>query len=314
MTQTESDTFDTGAGRCAVWVTAPTGPGPHPAVLLIHGLGATHEMALLNYERWFSEAGMVVVSFDYRFNGASPGTPRQVIRVKNLLADVDAALDFTLALPAVDPTRVALWGTSFGASHAMTIAARRQDVAAVVLNCPMIDGRNAALRLGARHIARLFWPITSDLIRSAIHPVGTIAPRYVPIVAEPGDFALIDTPGAKQGWYSLLPPDTNWDNRCTAAIAVDLLGYRAVRAARLIRCPMLVCVSDNENLMDPAISVQAAQTAPRGRAVHYPADHFQVYHPPLVDRMIADQLTFLREALAIAVSQSTSQPIAAPHE
>lgn len=311
MTSTAPETFDTGAGRCAVWVNTPAGPGPHPAVLLVHGLGATHEMALPNYERWFSEAGMVVVSFDYRFNGASPGGPRQVIRVKKLLADVEAALNFTQALPSVDPTRVALWGTSFGASHAMTIAARRDDVAAVVLNCPMIDGRDAALRLGVRHIAKLFWPITSDLIRSAIRPA---VPRYVPIVAEPGGFALIDTPGAKQGWYSLVPTDTPWENRCTAAIAVDLLGYRAVRAAPLIDCPMLVCVSDNENLMDPAISVRAAQSAPRGRALHYAADHFQVYHPPLVDRIVADQLDFLREALRIPADEPTSPPAAVPHE
>jgi hypothetical protein len=193
----------------------------------------------------------------------------------------------------------------------MTIAARRHDVAAVVLNCPMIDGHDAALRLGPRHIAKLVWPITSDLIRSAIRPA---APRYVPIVADPGDFALIDTPGAKQGWYSLVPVDAQWDNRCTAAIAVDLLRYRAVRSAPLIRCPMLVCVSDNENLMDPAISVRAAQHAPQGHAMHYPADHFQVYHPPLVDRIVADQLAFLGEVLGVPATEPTSHRDAVPHE
>lgn len=295
MVRTEQTSFRGGAGRRAAWVTLPAGSGPHPAVVLVHGFGATHEMALPNYERWFSEAGLAVVSFDYRFTGASPGLPRQLIRIRHLLDDVEAALNFTQAHPEVDATRVGLWGTSLGASHAMVTAARRPDVAALVLNCPMIDGRNAALRLGATHLARLAWPITSDLIRSLLG----LPRRYLPIVGEPGELAMITRPGAKAGWYSLIPDGARWDNRCAAAVAVDFLGYRAVRRAPAIRCPFLVCVSDNENLMDPVISERAARGAPHGRAVHYPADHFEVYHPPLVHRIVADQLDFLRDALTL---------------
>ena len=64
---------------------------------------------------------------------------------------------------------------------------------------------------------------------------------------------------------------------------------------------MLVCVSDNETLMNPSIAVRAARQAPRGRAIHYPADHFEVYHPPLVADIVADQTAFLRETLHIPV-------------
>ncbi|MBW0107451.1 alpha/beta fold hydrolase [Pseudonocardia sp. KRD-182] len=292
---TERTHFDVGTGACTAWVTLPPGPGPHPAVVLVHGFGATHEMALPHYERCFSEAGMAVVAFDYRFNGASPGEPRQVLRVKNLLADVNAALSFTMALPEVDPGRVGLWGTSFGASHAMVTAARRSDVAALVVNCPMIDGLDASRRLGLRHVGRLTWPITSDLLRSAVGA----PPRYLPLVGEVGDFAMINTSGAMKGWYSLMPAGMDWDNRTGAAAAFDMVGYRAVRVAPRIACPFLVCVSDNETLMDPQISVEAARRAPKGRAIHYPADHFEVYHPPLVDRVVADQVGFLREALGV---------------
>jgi pimeloyl-ACP methyl ester carboxylesterase len=295
MSSTERTSFASGGGRCTAWVTLPEGPGPHPAVLLIHGFGATREMALPNYERRFSAAGMVVVSFDYRFNGESPGTPRQLIRVRHLLADVRAALRFTRGLPSVDADRIALWGTSFGASHAMVTAARHPEIAAVVVNCPMIDGLSAALRLGARHMLRLAWPVTSDLLRSA----AGARPHYLPMVAEPGEFALIASRGATEGWYSLVPEGSRWENRCSAGSAIDLLHYRAYRSAPRIRCPFLVCVSDNETLMSPSIAVRAARRAPRGRAVHYPADHFQVYHPPLVEGIVADQAAFLRETLRV---------------
>jgi alpha-beta hydrolase superfamily lysophospholipase len=295
MTHTERTSFVSGDGRCTAWVTLPPGPGPHPTVLLVHGFGATHEMALSNYERWFSDAGMAVVSFDYRFTGASPGTPRQLIRVRHLLTDVEAALEFTRSLPSIDADRVALWGTSLGASHAMVVAARHPEIAGLVVNCPMIDGLNAALRLGPRHLLRLLWPVTSDLLRAGLGR----EPRYIPMVGEPGAFALITSPGSKAGWYSLVPPDSTWDNRCAAGVAVDLLHYRAVRSAPRIACPFLVCVSDNETLMNPAIAVAAARQAPQGRAIHYPSDHFQVYHPPLVERVVADQVGFLRETLRV---------------
>lgn len=298
MARTERTSFVSGDGRCTAWVTRPDRPGPHPAVLLIHGFGATHEMALPNYERWFSDAGMAVVSFDYRFNGESPGTPRQLIRVRHLLTDVEAALRFTRSLPSVDPDRIGLWGTSFGASHAMVTAAAHPEIAGVVLNCPMIDGLSAAARLGPRHLLKLLWPVTSDLLRSAIGA----SPYYLPMVGEPGEFALIASPGATGGWYSVVPEGSDWDNRCTAGSALDLPHYRAYRSAPRIRCPFLVCVSDNETLMSPSIAARAAREAPQGRAIHYPADHFQVYHPPLVADIVADQTAFLRETLHVPAS------------
>jgi hypothetical protein len=32
---------------------------------------------------------------------------------------------------------------------------------------------------------------------------------------------------------------------------------------------------------------------------HYPADHFDVYHPPRRDRIVADQISFLAEHLGL---------------
>jgi pimeloyl-ACP methyl ester carboxylesterase len=291
--QTLKTQFRSGDGRCTAWLTVPAGRGPFPAVVLVHGFGATHVMALSNYERWFAEAGMAVVSFDFRRLGESPGEPRQRIRVRDMLADTDAALSWTQAQAVVDPERVALWGTSLGASHAMVTAARRPDVAALVVNCPMIDGLDAARRLGTAHVLRLAWPIASDVVRALLG----LRPHYVPLVVEPGEFGLMNVAGARAGWYSIIPAAADWDNRVGPLIALDMLGYRAVNHAPRIRCPFLVCVSDRETLMDPAIAVRAARLAPRGEAIHYDADHFEVYHPPIVARVVADQIRFLRQAL-----------------
>ena len=67
---TERVDFSCRGIRCAAWLTLPSGPGPHPAVVLVHGLGATHEMMLTQYEQHFAGAGIATLAFDYRNAGA----------------------------------------------------------------------------------------------------------------------------------------------------------------------------------------------------------------------------------------------------
>ncbi|MCW5746283.1 MAG: alpha/beta fold hydrolase [Alphaproteobacteria bacterium] len=285
--------FPSGAGRCAAWLTLPAGNGPHPAILLVHGGGATHAMMLEQYERWFAAAGFAVVAFDFRHLGDSDGEPRQLMNLRRYFEDIDAALAFIAAHPELDARRVALWGTSFGASHVVVTAARRPDIAAAVIQCPILQGRAPALRSGLLHLLRFTGPIASDLLRAALG----LPRRYVPIVGRPGEFAFVNVPGAYEGWHSVMPEGYTFDNRVPAGAGLTMLFYDAAAMARRVRCPLLVCISDKETLMDPAVAAKAAQDAPHGVARHYAADHFEVYHPPLVGQIVADQIAFLSEHL-----------------
>jgi alpha/beta superfamily hydrolase len=296
MTTTRT-TFPSGGDHCAAWLTlpetVPESAGPHPVVRLIHGGGATHAMMLDQYERWFSQAGFAVVAFDFRHLGESGGAPRQLMSLGRYAEDIDAALAFIRSRPDLDASRIALWGTSFGASHVVAPAARRRDIAAAVVQCPILRGRAPALSAGLRHLLRFTGPIMSDLVRAALG----LGRRYVEIVGRPGELAFVNLPGAYEGWMSVVPPGVTFDGRVTAGAGLAMLFYDASARARQVRCPLLVCVSDRENLMDPAIAVRVAEQAPRGVARHYDADHFAVYHPPVVERMVADQIAFLTEHL-----------------
>jgi pimeloyl-ACP methyl ester carboxylesterase len=285
--------FPSGSDLCAAWLTLPQGQGPHPVVLLVHGGGATHDMALGQYERWFSEAGMAVVAFDFRHLGESGGQPRQLMNLRRYLEDIEAALAFIRTRPELDARRIALWGTSFGASHVVATAARRSDIAAAVVQCPILQGRAPALSAGLGPLLRMTGPILSDLLRVALG----LGRRYVQLVGRPGDLAFVTAAGALEGWHSVMPAGYRFDNRVPAASGLGLLFYDAAAMARRVTCPLLVCVSDKEELMDPAIAVRVARTAPRGLARHYPADHFSVYHPPMVERIVKDQIEFLTEHL-----------------
>src|ERR1700742_3029305 len=94
--------------RCTGWLTLPSGPGPHPGVVLAHGLGATHGMLLAQYEQHFAAAGIATLAFDYRHTGASDGQPRQHISTREQYYDVVAALEHLKSRPEVDGGRVGL--------------------------------------------------------------------------------------------------------------------------------------------------------------------------------------------------------------
>jgi uncharacterized protein len=295
MTSMIELSVDSGGTRCAAWLTYPDGPGPHPAMLLVHGLGATHQMMLHQYEQAFAEAGIATLAFDYRTTGASGGSPRQRLAMRRQHADVVAAFNVLKSSPEIDAGRVGLWGTSLGAMHALRVASERIDVAAVVVQCPIVFGPGAALRSGIGPVLRMTPPIIEDVIRAAIG----LPRKYIPIVGAPGSTAVVTSPGALEGWNSTAPQDSPFDNRIAAANALGLATISAKRKASKIAAPLLVCVSENETLMDVKHVYDVTRAAPNCTARSYCGDHFQIYHPPLVSALVNDQTAFLRKELHV---------------
>jgi dienelactone hydrolase len=285
--------FASGGDRCAAWLTLPSTPGPHPAVVLVHGLGATRDMMLPQYEQQFAAAGIAVLSFDYRFTGASGGQPRQRISIPAQCRDVDAAIDFLKRHPQVDAGRIGLWGTSLGGMNVVRVAGSRNDIAAAVVQCPITHGPASARRVGIWGALRLTPAIVDDAVRAAFRR----GRRYVPIVGQPGTDALVTVAGAEDGWRSTVPAGAAFDNRITALDAALLITRSALRHAATVQAPLLVCVCDDETLMEPRYAEAVADRAPRGIARHYASDHFAIYHPPLVRQVLDDQVAFLAEHL-----------------
>ena len=152
-----------------------------------------------------------------------------------------------------DPTstraRVGLWGTSLGGMNVLRVAAARDDVARRGRAVP--DGARACCRAPARCRAAL--RLAPYIVEDALRAVLRRGRRYVPIVGPPGSAAMVTVAGAEEGWNSTVPPGGHFDNRVAAADAVGLVVTSALRHARDITAPLLVCVCDRENLMDPQI-------------------------------------------------------------
>ena len=121
--------FDSGGTRCAAWHDR----GRNGAcVIMAGGFAVTKEAGTDLFARRFHAAGFSVLAFDYRHLGESGGQPRQVQRVREQLADWEAAIAHAGTLPGVDPARLAIWSFSAPGGQVFRVAARHPELAAAI--------------------------------------------------------------------------------------------------------------------------------------------------------------------------------------
>lgn len=283
--------FRSGDSYCSAWLYLPDSVSDTraPVVVMGHGLGATREMGLAPYAERFAAAGLAVLVFTYRHLGDSGGQPRQVLSMAEQLADWDAALAYATALPEVDASRVAVWGSSLGGGHAMAVAARHPELRAAVAQCPFTDGIASARALGVRESLTLFGFVARDVLAAARRK----EPVCVPIAAPPGQPGLMTAPDALPGMLALLPENYQWVNRAAARSVLSLLRYRPGRAAKRIAAPVLICISATDSVAPPGPTERYARQAPRGDVRLYAAGHFDFYLGDAYQQLVADQTKFL---------------------
>lgn len=288
--------FQSGGERCAAWLFRPAGAGPAPCVVIAHGFSGVREQRLDAYAERFEAAGIAALVFDYRHFGASGGEPRQLVDVPSQLADWHAAIAFARGLDGIDPQRIALFGSSFSGGHVIQVAAEDGRVAAVVSQCPFIDGLRQLTSFPPTQILRL----TLAGIRDELRALRGAAPFMIAAVGPPGSLAVMNTPDAEPGFKALDPPGSTWRNEVAARIGTRVARHRPGRRAGDLQCPLLVCVCDRDSITPPKLAVEASRAAPHGELRHYPVGHFEIYLGDPFERAVADQTAFLAQHLGVA--------------
>lgn len=285
-------TFPAGGRQLAAWHYPGTDGS---CVVMAGGLAVTKEPATDLFAARFNAAGHSVLAFDYSRLGESEGRPRQVVRVREQLADWQAAVAFAAGLPGVDPARVAVWGFSASGGHILPVAARNPRLAAAVAQTPNVGGLTAA-RAALRYqtpgaCARLMARAVRDAVRGLLGR----PPLLVPLGGARGEVALLTTPDVADSQKALDPEGRHaetWLQQVAARTALRIAFYRPGRAARKVRCPLLVMVCDDDKTAYPPAAIAAARRAPAAELVRLPGGH---YAPFLAahEHAVAAQLDFL---------------------
>jgi uncharacterized protein len=288
-------TFQAGGTRCAAWLYRPAenGAGPTPCVVLAHGFSAVRDQRLDAYAERFVQAGLTALVFDYRYFGDSDGEPRQLLDIRRQLDDWRAAIAYARTLEGVDPARIAIWGSSFSGGHVMTLAAHDPSLAAAVSQVAFADGLITLPSLGIGQALRL----TREGLRDQVAALRGRPPRMIAAVGPPGSNSVMNTPDAESSFQAITPPGSTWRNEVAARIALHIGGYRPGRQAGKIRCPILFCVAEDDDLTAPGLVLKAAKEAPRAEVKRYPIGHFDIYVGEWFERAVADQTDFLKRHL-----------------
>jgi pimeloyl-ACP methyl ester carboxylesterase len=284
--------FRSGDGRCIAWHY----PGTNGAcIVMAGGMAVTKEPATDLFAAKFHDAGYSVVAFDYRRIGESDGTPRQVVRVKDHVADWHAAVAFAATLEEVDSGRIAIWGFSFTGGVILQVAAASRGIAAAIAQAPAADGQ-AATRNASRHQKpRALLRFMDLAVADAIGSLFRRPPILIPLAGNPGEVAMLTTPDAMDGERAfdagVRYPD--WRQQVAARSALRAGFYRPGRYAKRIEAPLLVVVSDRDESALAKPAMKAARRAPRGELVQLSGGHYAAFLEQH-DAAFAAELAFLR--------------------
>jgi hypothetical protein len=87
-----------------------------------------------------------------------------------------------------------------------------------------------------------------------------------------------------------------------ARIVFERLRYRPGRWAQDVRCPLLFCICDSDSVATASETLAYARQAVRGEVRHYREGHFEIYVGEAMERIVLDQIAFLRKHVPVTPS------------
>ena len=136
-------TFSSDGLKLAGVVRVPDGIQPgekRPAFIVMHGFGTNMDCVTeIAADKMLSALGYVTMRFDMRGCGLSQGERGRIICLEEV-ADASNALSYLQSHPNVDPARIGMIGSSFGAAVAVYCGGVDPRVAAVISSGGWGDG------------------------------------------------------------------------------------------------------------------------------------------------------------------------------
>jgi hypothetical protein len=96
-----------------------------------------------------------------------------------------------------------------------------------------------------------------------------------------------------------------WGTSLSGGHVIAVLRYRPGRSAKQLTMPLLVCIGDQDTAASVNLAAQAARQAPCGELLRYPFGHFAAYIGTGFERIITDEVAFLRRHLLEPIPEGT---------
>lgn len=290
--------FASGDDICDAWLYLPCGASKEnkaPVIVMAHGLGGEKTVRLGAYAERFCGEGFACLVFDYRFFGDSSGEPRYLLDIPSQLDDWRAAIAFARSRDEIDAEKVIVWGTSFAGGHVIVTASDDRRVLAAIAQCPFTDGLASGTTIDWGNTLKITFRAFRDLLAKVLNRPSV----RVPTAGAPGETALMNSADALEGTNALNAASGRDNNPVLvpARIALQIVRHRPGKLASKVLCPILFCVCEHDTVAPAKPTLGYAAQAPKGEVRLYPVGHFDIYLGEAFERVVRDQIGFLKTHL-----------------
>jgi fermentation-respiration switch protein FrsA (DUF1100 family) len=297
--------------RADLYLPPDLKPGERrPAIVAGHGFSAVKE-ALLAQGNYFSAAGYIVLTIDYRGFGLSGGDVRGELFPERQVEDFRSGISYLQTRDDVEHDRIALWGTSFAGGIVLAAAARDQRARAVVSQTPIVDGRRWMQFLrGASQWGALVDALAEDRARRFAGEPSRRIPSSLYHTTEEISGML----GDQQQIDFLAPMADNmksWRADMTLESMEKIIEFHPIKTIDLIS-PRPLCIIMNSGYeaihpLDQVMEAYAAAHEPK-TLVMLPYDQLGLYVDPGQTAALAAALDFFQRELPVGSARGGSIP------
>ena len=271
---------------------------PAPCVILSNGFCGTKDAVLEEYALAFVRIGVAAITYDYRHFGESGGEPRQLFNGIKQMEDFKAVIGYARACKSIDESKIILWSTSAAGRYGIMIAAEDEKIAGIISQCPSLDhGKDDKLilkREGIGYFLKIFMHAQRDKGRSRFG----LSPHFIPAVGRPGSFALLNAPGAFEGYERLMSGSEHFMNKICGRSMLMAQGPDVMKAAQNVKCPVLIIVCEKDTTVSPDSHKKVTEVlGGKATVIQYPVGHFDIYEGEYFDKSVDAQLKFLNRIL-----------------
>jgi pimeloyl-ACP methyl ester carboxylesterase len=240
--------FSNGDANLGGTLLLPLGPGPHPALVMIHGSGPVTRDSLMPYADVFVRNGIAVLVHDKRGTGASTGSWTRAT-FDDLAGDALAGVAYLKSRQDINPRQIGLQGNSLGGWVAPLAASRSADVAFVIVESA------PAMTPMAHERMRVQTQLQADAFtrEQVAHALFFMDEKFKVARTGKGWDALVERmrAGEKEGWLPYVNPPSSLDSLTWNWTHV--LSYDPLPALERLTCPVLVLYGE----LDTIVPVQA---------------------------------------------------------
>jgi len=285
--------------RISAVLYAPDGAGPDrrlpagqaglPGIVLCHGFTGIKELILPDYARRFAAAGYAALAFDYRGFGESEGERGRLIPYEQVM-DIRNSITFMETLDEVDPERIGLWGTSYGAANVIYTAGIDPRPRCVVAQVGFGDGGRGLSRRPPEEVAAVMEMIRNERRQRVLTGKSTMVDPLL-ILNDPDSVAFF-----QQAMKELPQLKTQIPLETAEATLEyrpeDVVGRIAPRALLLIAAEL-----DVPTPADEFRSVYAKAGEPKKLVIIEGIRHYDIYQGQPFERSVQEALGWYRQHL-----------------